>query len=49
MEKNHLWEEITIYILTDKADLLFHAFKKAKLKGNIECRQKKCLCHPANF
>ena len=49
IEKNHLWEEVTTYTLTDKVDLVYHAFKKTNLKGNIECRQKKCLHHSVDF
>ena len=48
-EKNHSQEEITTYTLIDRADLLYYAFKKGKLNGNPEYRQKKYLCHHANL
>lgn len=35
-EKNHSQEEITTYILTDNADLLYYAFEKVKLNRNTE-------------
>lgn len=47
--KNHSQEKITTSILINNADLLYYAFNKAKMKGNIEYRQEIRLYHHASL